>query len=866
MLALCVGTWINPALAANECGLATDGASGSSVSCPASPDSYPAGIGYFSVTDLTVDAPAGVTVATTGVLTPGISLISGAAATLTGAASVSTTGDVSNGVDVASGFGPASATVGNVSTSGALSIGVYAAAGVDQNATIIAHTLTTTGSNNIGAFALSTVGNAAITTTGDVVGTGLGNYGLIAVSGAGNAAITANNVSIAAADPAQTASGGNAIIALGASATVIVTGTATTTGSAGAFGIASGNAVTAIATAGTALVTVMNAGTSADAANAVAAMATGGDADVTINGRVVTGGAAADAVSAMSTTGIANVTNAGQIATMGAGSRGIYAFGAGGVTVTNTGTLNGTTYALETAGGPAIVSNSGVINGSIALDGGNDVVANSGTFNASGTSTFAAGDTFNNSGVVAIAAIGGVPASVTFAGLGTFANTGRIELRDGVVGDLLTIAGNYVGSGKASLGIDIAPSAALVSDLLNVGGTTTGSTNVEIALAPGAHAVFNTYTTFVQAGAPSPANAFVVDPNRLNFGLVRYGVVYDPVHYSYALVAVPGDPALEMLGYQTAEMNLWYKSADAVSGQLQSRRDALWTTSVTSPQRRFWVTMAGSVDNARGYRDFGLAGPAHVTRTGYQQDYFGGQLGYDLAGGIGTRGGFAVGLTGGYINSNLNLGAAGDSVRFDAANAGVYAALTSGRIFATALGKYDFYWANPQSSAAGFNLHTHGYAYGVRGELGLRLGADILFIEPLAQISYIRTAFDPFDVSGTSVAFADRNGLRGRLGARIGGQSALAHGAKLAFYVGGNYVHDFEGTGEVSLSNSGGTYTFHGVRLRDFGEALLGVNIATIGAIDGFMEATYKHSFTGGADGQLTEEGFGGRAGIRVTF
>jgi hypothetical protein len=413
----------------------------------------------------------------------------------------------------------------------------------------------------------------------------------------------------------------------------------------------------------------MNAGTSADAANAVAAMATGGDADVTISGRVVTGGAGADAVTATSTTGMAHVASTGQIATTGADSRGIYAFGAGGVTVINSGTVNGTTYALETAGGPAIVTNSGVINGAIALDGGNDVVNNSGRFNASGTSTFAAGDTFNNSGVVAIAAVGGVPASVTFAGLGTFANTGRIELRDGVVGDLLTIAGKYVGSGKAALGIDIAPSAALVSDLLNVGGTTTGSTNVEIALATGAHAVFNTYTTFVQAGAPSPANAFVVDPNRLNFGLVRYGVVYDPVHYSYALVAVPGDPALEMLGYQTAEMNLWYKSADAVSAQLQSRRDAQWpigrTTGVTSPQRRFWVTMAGSVDNARGYRDFGLAGPVHVTQTGYQQDYFGGQLGYDFAGAIGTRSSYAVGVTGGYINSNLNLGGAGDKVRFD---------------------------------------------------------------------------------------------------------------------------------------------------------------------------------------------------------
>ncbi len=53
--------------------------------------------------------------------------------------------------------------------------------------------------------------------------------------------------------------------------------------------------------------------------------------------------------------------------------------------------------------------------------------------------------------------------------------------------------------------------------------------------------------------------------------------------------------------------------------------------------------------------DFNTFGQSRITDTGYQQDYFGGQIGLDIAGGSGERGGFAAGLTGGYISSSQNF-------------------------------------------------------------------------------------------------------------------------------------------------------------------------------------------------------------------
>jgi outer membrane autotransporter protein len=689
-------------------------------------------------------------------------------------------------------------------------INVSAPAGVIVNTALPAtNGITITG---IGAATLS--GGATVATTG------IGSNGVQVTSSGGPVTINAGRTTV-------TGAGGNAIFAQGAG-----------------------------------IVNVTSNGASAVDATAIVARSTASTATVNL---------ASGAVNSASGIGIdvtgtsANVSTASGT-TVSGGSLGVLMTSANGNSLVNAGTISGGTYAIATNGGTAMITNNGTINGAVNLGGSGAVVNNTGNFNALGTSTFGSGGRFNNIGLVAVGPSSTVPTSATFSGLGTFNNSGTISMANGHTGDALTLSGNYVGSGNAALVVDVAPGTVIDADKLNIGGSATGSTVLNIVLPVGSQPLFNTGTVIVQTGAGSSATAFGVSAQTANAGLVRYDVAYNPLTTRYSVVAVPGDAAYNMLTFGTAERNLWNKSADAVTAQMQSRRDALWSLGGTAPAGKFWMTMAGSVDTVHGTRDFSTLGTQHVTDTGYTQDYFGGQIGLGLSDGVSTRGGFAVGITGGYINSRAKLGGTADKISFNAVNGGAYASFTSGNIFFNALGKYDHYWADAASNSAGYQAKLKGSAYGARGEFGLRFGGDSFFMEPVAQLSYLHTSLDSFSVQGTNVSFDGRDGLRGKAGARIGGVTALGEDSKMSFYAGANYVHDFKDEGRVTFANTGGTYSVSRFRMPDYGEAVAGFTIASSNSVSGFMEATYTRTFKSGSGASATLEGAGGRAGLSFKF
>ena len=710
-----------------------------------------------------------------------------------------------------------------------------------------AATVSTTGAGSTGVVLTSGTGPASAS-VGDVSTSGALAHGIYAVSANGPVGVTTGMVSTLGA-------GSNGILAVSTAGPVTVHAGTTTVGGAG------GNAIEA---RGTGPVIITSGSASAITGDAIVAASTAGPAMVTLNpGQIIstTGNGVAITSATMATLNTASGT------TVSGGLNGAVLAGATGSTVDNAGMLEGRVYAVSASGGPATVNNSGMIRGAVALNGAGSTFNNTGTFDAAGASTFGAGSVLNNSGLLRVRSTGTVPTAATLTGLGTLSNTGLIDLRSGAIGNTLTTTGNYVGSGNAQLGVRIAPGTAMPADQLIVGGSTTGSTRVAFDLAPGAQPLFNTGTTIVQAGTGSTAGAFFVDPAGQNAGLVRYDVVFNPTTSDYALVAGPSDAAYHTLGYQNALRNMWYKSADAVTAELRTKRDTLWNMGGTAPSGRFWLSAGASVDNTRGYRGFGTLGQTNLTDTTAHQDFFGGQIGLDLTGGVSDRGGFSVGITGGFIHSITDLGHSTDNLRINGANGGVYASFTTGNVFATVLGKYDHYWARAESQTAGFGQRLSGHSYGVRGELGTRFGSNSFFMEPVAQLSWIRSTLDPFAVLGTRVDFNERDGLRGKLGARIGGNTGLSAGTKMAFYAGGNYVHEFKGQDRVTFSNPGGSFTVDGQKHRDYGEAIAGFNIAASGsATTFFAEGTYDHSFGGSDNGQLTQEGAGGRAGIRFKF
>ncbi|RHW18907.1 hypothetical protein D1610_01835 [Sphingomonas gilva] len=776
-----------------------------------------------------------------------------------------TNGSGGFGILAIAGEGGADVSFGTVTSAATLASGVDASS-TGGDVTVSGAGVTTTGDASAALVATSDVGDVSVTTTGSVNATGRGGGGIIATSDTGDVTVTANNVSTVAADAGDTTTSRAAILASGANATVTSTGTIDMAGIAEFGGVA--DAVSVTATDGDASATVRNVNASGDASRAVAVTATG-DASATINGAARATGGDADAVFVDGGDNAAVTIGSGG-SVMASDGNSITLMSVNGSTLTNAGTIadNAGGFAVLALGGPITVNNSGSLTSDILLTGGADTVNNSGSFVVGVNPDFGAGtDVFNNSGTVLVGSGASAAVSPTFTGLETFNNTGGlIDMRNGRTGDTLTLPGAFAGSGDSRLGLDAQFGSTSTNDRLILGGAASGNTDILLTQLSGSQAQFDPGNVIlVQAGAASNADAFDLQNGFLDQGFVRYEVIYNPDDFSFRLAGGPSDAAFRTLNYVEGARNLWLKSADVVSGQLRARRDALWAYGGGETSPRLWMQIHGSVETRQGGRDFDTFGQSRITDTGFEQDYFGGQLGFDIGGGSGEQGGFAFGVTGGYINSSLNFAGTADRVTFDAANAGVYASYSSGNFFFNALGKYDYYWADVDSPSAGFSQSFEGDAYGGRAEAGIRFGSDSFFVEPAASISYVKTDFDDFGVFGTDVSFEEDDGLRGRAGARIGGQLDM-FGSKAAFYLGGNYVHEFQGEDGVTFRSGGQTLTYVNGRPDDYGEALLGLSVGQANGVSGFIEGSYIRSFNDDDAGRLPIEGAGGRAGLRIRF
>lgn len=862
------------AQAADECGVVPlDGA----VICTPLLNPLASGITYVApATDLTLTLQDGLVIDTTGTASSGVVVNTANALTINGATntSITTDGIGASGVLVTNLAAPTSITLDEVATAGTDAIGVSATATTGPIA-ISTNLVATTGDGGIGILA-QTGGDGTLTINSGTISTaGLGATGISATTDTGGLMITSGPVT-------TLGDGADAISATSTGGTVTVNANgdiATSGGNAAAIRVAaetgatvtSGSSITTTgldatgvevsSTTGPVAVTLRNVSTAGDGAEAVLVTADTGTATVTVNGALRTTGAGADALT-VNGGGDATVNLASGATLSTVDGDFLQLNSAGTTTVDTAATLgnNASGYAIVATGGPVVVNNSGSLYSDILLSGGADTVNNSGAFVVGVNPDFGAGvDTFNNSGTVSLLAGATAPVARTFTGLEAFNNSGSVDLRNGRAGDTLTLPGTYAGT-NGTLGLDV---NGAVADQLIVGGAATGTTSIELNLLPGADPVLNAGTVLVNAGAGSAATAFDLLGGGLDAGFVRYDVVYDAPGNNFVLLAAPSDAAFRTLNYAEGVRSLWLKSADAVSAQLRERRDAQWTRGGADTTGRFWVQIHGSKENRDALRDFTVFGLTRQADMGFSQDYYGGQMGLDFGGSAGDGGGFAFGVTGGYLNSTQHFAGSADRVDFDVVNLGLYASLSSGNLFFNALGKYDRYWSKARIPSAGFRDKSTGDIYGARAEVGMRFGSESFYVEPAASLSWVKSDVDGLRPAGFSIDFNDDEGLRGRLGARVGGIVDIG-GPKMSVYGGLNYVHEFQGRDRVTFTSGGQTLTYTNRRLRDYGEATLGATIAQNEAVSGFFEANYLRTFSDSRRGEL--DGFGARAGVRFRF
>ncbi|MBB3912100.1 beta strand repeat-containing protein [Sphingomonas desiccabilis] len=815
----------------------------------------------------------------------GYALNAGVAVTVGGA--VSTSGAESDGVQVA-GIGPLSVTNnGEITTAGEAASGIFVTANPDNFSAVTvtnAGGIATTGGDADAILAIGH-GSLSITSTGTISASGEGSNGIaaaitpfvpqsppppygggpvvplstglvgaqpLAVGGGGTAAAAAGNIlSIDAADVSVSGDDATAILAYSYSGDIRITAGTIAASGAGTIGInveaANGGAD-------------LSVGKLTSTGLGVRSLASG-DNTVTVTGAVRTPNQVAidatssDGAVAVSIAAGGSVVGGGRYdpadPTSATGGHSIVLSGRTGATVTNAGTIgvagNGfAIFAPDSADTPALsavrITNSGRIEGGVRLTGLADRIDNSGTFGINRNSDFGAGDDlFVNSGTLLFLDPAGgaatTPRSFSLLGLERFENSGGlIDLRNDVAGDTLTLPGGYVGAGNARLGIDVADGT---TDKLVIGGAATGSTAILLNIDAADARLLTGENTVVALGAASAADAFTLADTSV--GLIDYSLTFDGASNSYRLSSRAGTAVRRLTRIEEATRNIWNQAAAAVSTRWTQERDA------PGAGRSLWGQMFGSVVK----QGAGDAAP----ELAYRQNFYGAQIGVDLAGGETAR----FGVTGGYRASTLNLRNSAAKAKFDTFGIGAYGSVRAGVLFANLLGQYDRHSIDvrDETTGASFRDSVNGNTVGVQVEAGARLGSGSFFVEPMATLAWQNSSIDTITALRQSIEFDGSDAVTGKLGARVGGTFDLGATSSI-FYARANYVHAFSGDGGLLFRSGSASEAIAGRRLVDHGEAALGLNLAFGGALDGFVQgdAVFGGDRSGG----------GGRVGLRYRF
>ncbi|MDB6163911.1 MAG: hypothetical protein JWL98_1343 [Xanthomonadaceae bacterium] len=738
----------------------------------------------------------------------------------------------SNGIVVTDGFG-ANVAVSNSSTGD-----ITVAASANDFGGAIA-----TGINVYSNYVLSVTnaGSIAVTARADNhfdIGDTAAAIGLLAINNYGNTDIINSSSGSINAD----ASASISAVAQG----MAVSGATVTVDSAGAIGATA----VADATQGTALATGLvasggNIAVTLDAGSEISAAASSYDG--TAIGLLVAGNAVsasnAGAISAQFTGGAGgrsygaillgsgnlSFANSGSITATGSGQTvGVELSSDISTVLTNSGTISGGAAVLAGDSTDSI-NNVGTIAGAIFTNGGNDTLTNGadGIWYAGGTSDFGSGaDTIINAGTIVLnnssIAMGD---SDTFAnafdnsgtifsfgdsaidmGAGNtnaFTNTGIIDFRDGLANDILTINGDFAGSG--ALGVDVSGLNGL-GDVLYVNGS----------VANGSVTAVN--TTILDVPTTRTGSVAVVkvsgDSTAANF--VLGDVTFNP---NQSFLVVTGVGMSSSIDTSNATADVFSVDFDVTglsdAGTLAASF-APGVQSLMNSQVGTWRQRMGVIDKtkthgfslwARTFTDSGTINPGHVASTFGQGGNFtfdqrndGGEAGADF--GINDQ--FSVGLLAGQARATQHLNQTGiGSTKIDGDTSGVYATWFSPNGFYVDTSFRHMTFDARLDSAAG-ESRTHGKAntFNVEAGYAFELG-DGYKIEP--QLQYTRTKVGSADVlEGALTGFTPDGGTssRGRAGVSVRKSFPTNGSTILTPYLAVSAVHEFDGKNTYAINDT----------------------------------------------------------------
>ena len=680
------------------------------------------------------------TVTTSGSNSIGIDATAGGSLDLT-CLSVTTGGDLSPGIDVVGG-GPIVVVVGPVDTGGNGSPGVIIDGDVEP-VSLTCGAIVTTGNNSPGvvvnAQGAITVNCESVTTDGD------NSDGIQVVGGTGPVAVTVGPVITDGVD---------------SDGIDVVTDTGDQTIVAGP-------------------VTVSGPGS-----DGISAVATGcADVNITATGEIFSAdgtGIVASSLCAVTVTTLPGASVDGADA-------GIDVTSGTGATITlNDSVSSDNGPAINVDGAPAVVNVNagGSIIGNIDLTDSNDVLNNGGSFVVIGTSDFGGGvDVINNlaGGVVSSTNGNGVLANCE-----TFNNAGTITMVDGAPNDTLTVCGNYVGTGAANLGIDVAGGASgLTADQLIIIGNASGSTGVNMNLLPGSAIIDPDGVLIVDAGTAT-GNPFTLN-GQTSFGLINYSLLQNGSNTF--LISTPDEAIFDIATMSQFAGEFWHQSGDAHLSCAAARRNDLGLVG-RSPlsvcgQAYYSEDRTGDNDRTRTVfsTELTYSDRLKTKRYGAQLD-----LGYRPSDNL------EFGLTGGYQHAKASP--SDSSLTGKGYNIGAYAeyGMATG-FYGALLAKYDRTKVRFSNSIIGERVRPIVKSTGIDGEFGWRSPAMGAMLDIGAGLSHVRTKVDSFNFGLIDFGRGRIKSLRGRVGAR------LAWTGNLGPFVDAKLFHEFEGESSTRVGS-----------------------------------------------------------------
>ena len=528
-------------------------------------------------------------------------------------------------------------------------------------------------------------------------------------------------------------------------------------------------------------------------------------------------------------------------------------------------------YAFAVIGSDAVdtINNSGRINGALSLYAGNDVFNNaaSGTWDVGGTlsTDFGDGDdVVNNAGLVRFndgaISFGGADASNRFNNTGTvrafgenlvsmgdgvFTNSNLLDFIDGHTDDALAIEGDFAGTGRMNIDLDLAGSAdqlfidgtvaANAVQTVNVlfeGMPTTAHTSVAFARVTGTSAAGN-FVGGQMIGYNEPANFLDLDLN-VTSQLNAANTAADVFYVNLDVVGLNDTGALAA------------SVASGAAGFLNSQVGTFRQRLGANPYGD-----AGSVMSAfvRAYTDEGDVSPDHVAANfgqggnfAYNQSTWGREIGVNAN----LFGNFHAGLVLGNADSRQRLTGAGHGEnRMDGMTWGAYATWYVPEGFYVDLsGRWMAADVKSISAAGTLVTRAHTRAVSLEGGYEWKLGSFTL----VPQMQYTRTEVqDVRTIYGDRADFMAHGGTysRGRLGVELNKTFTTASGLRWTPYGSINAIREFDGESTYTVADN-----FHGSTSLDGTSAMaelgigvqkggfgfsLGANWTDGGALDGFV-------------------------------